>query len=65
MLMCLGALDSAVPTSLRRPIRNTDSSNEFLIGGALGGLPSLDGHKFECVDCVGTWADYDTVSLDT
>jgi hypothetical protein len=65
MLARLGALDSAVPTSLRRPTRNTDSSNEFLIGGALGDLLSLDGHKFECVDCVGTWADYDTVRVDT
>ena len=59
-----GALDNAVPTSLRRPTRNTDSSNECLTGYALGGSPSLDERNFERADCAETWADYDIVSLN-
>ncbi len=57
-------LDSAVPTPLRRSSRNTDSSNGFPIRVALGGWPSPDGHRFECVDCAGTWVDCDTVIID-
>jgi len=36
---------------LRRPSRNIDSSNGYLTGGDLGGLPSPNAYKFEYADC--------------